>query len=98
MHQNGNGVSDYGGERPTPIRDILRDMQATLNKMDNRATRIDTVLFGDEQAKIPGLVDKVDKHGKYISLDKKMKIFGTGLAASTGTGWAFWDIVKHWFK
>lgn len=96
MFSNGNGSEDY--EKPISQREILRDIQATCKRMEEKSVRIDTIMFGDSQAKIIGLVDKVESHRKYISMDKKLKIFGTGLAASTGTGWAFWDVIKHLFK
>ena len=53
-------------EKPETTREILRDIQ-------RQQSRITYILLGDEKAKQDGLVHKVDKHGKYISKDKRFK-------------------------
>lgn len=90
---NGNG--QHGDDQP--LRAMLREHINEQRDFNKKIERIHTVVFGDKEAEIKGLVAKVDDHGKYISLDKKMKIFGTGLAASGATGWALFDTIKHFF-
>ena len=88
-----------------PIRVLIRDLTDKFDKSTQaqlehikRVDRLFTVVLGDEEANIDGLVDKVQRHGKYISLDKKLKIAATSLAASTTGGWLGWDIIKAFFK
>lgn len=90
MFPNGNGQESFKTNR-----ELISDMHEIMQRLDKNSDRINRVLFGDKDADQKGLVEKVADHGKYISVDRKLKIFGTGLAASTGTGWAFWDQIKH---
>jgi hypothetical protein len=87
---NGNGHGEFKTNR-----ELLSEIHSTLKDVVKRSDRYDTILFTDKEAGREGLIDKVTRHGKYISFDKKMKIFGTGIAASTGTAYGFWDSIKH---
>jgi hypothetical protein len=46
--------------------------------------RIESALLGDSSMKIVGLVDKVDKHEKYIEKSKTRLGWWTGAAAGLG--------------
>ena len=60
-------------EKPESLRQITRQNADTLK-------RIETVLVGDQYDKEGGLIGKVDKHGKYIKKDEKVKwMFGGGV-------------------
>lgn len=90
---NGNGQS----HDEQPLRAMLRDHINEQRDFNKKIERIHTVVFGDKEAEIKGLVAKIDEHQKWISLDKKVKIYGAGLASSGITGWAFLDNIKHFF-
>lgn len=83
-------------DNPT-LRQLIRGLHDKMDDHSKKQDRIYTVIFGDKEAKQEGLVDKVDRHQKWISMDKKIKTFGAGLAVSGGTGWAFWDSIKQLF-
>lgn len=87
------------GQQPDdlPLRAMLREHITEQRDFNKKIERIHTVVFGDKEADIDGLVSKVDKHQKWISLDKKVKLYGAGLATSGATGWAFFDTIKHYF-
>lgn len=89
---NGTGEN----ERPESLRDMLRTHIVEQRKFNEKVERLHNVVLGDKGAEIDGLVHTVKKHGKYISLDKKMKLIATGLAGSA-TGVGFWDNIKHAF-
>lgn len=91
--QNGH---DHGHDEQ-PLRAMLREHINEQRDFNKKIERLHVIVLGDPEAKIRGLTDKVESQGKYISLDKKMKYIGTGLAASGATGWAFLDSIKHFF-
>jgi len=96
MNGNGNGQHHYGDE-PLPLRQLVVDLHKKMDDHSKKQDRINNVIFGDTEAKQDGLVQKVDRHSKYISTDKKIKWVGIGLAGSAGTGIGFWDTIKHFF-
>lgn len=90
-----NGI--YQEERGPSLRELVRDMHGMMEASNKRQDRMMMAVFGDKEAGIDGLVQKVDKHQKWISLDKKVKTFGAGLAATGGTTWGFWEQIKKMF-
>lgn len=91
------GLNGQGNEdgKPESLRDMLRSHILEQRDFNKKVERLHNVVLGDEEAKQDGLVHKVDRHSKYISVDKKMKWIGAGLAVSGGTGWAFLDNIKQ---
>src|SRR3972149_1635430 len=96
------GSNGDEGKRPDPIRDMLRthiDEQRNFNSeqrdFNKKIERVHNVVFGDQDAKIDGVVTKIKRVEKYISFDKKMKYTAAGMAAVKGRGWGFLDTIKH---
>jgi len=96
MNLNGNGQYDH--DAPTPLRDLVQQLHIKFDEHAKQTARLNNIVFGDKEANVDGLVQKVEKHQKWITLDKKVKTFGAGLAASGGTGWAFWDSIRTFLK
>ena len=90
-----NGQGHDEDERPDSLRDLVRGLHKKFDDQTNKTERLNRVLFGDDEAQIDGLVHTVKKHGQYISMDKKMKWVGAGLAATTGA--TFWENIKQFF-
>lgn len=80
-----------------PIRVMLRDHINEQKESNKKLDRLYTAVLGDQGANIEGLVQKVEKHDKWITLDKKVKTFGAGIAAASGTTYGFWDVIKSYF-
>jgi len=102
FNSNGNGQPNYNEE---PLRVIIRGMSdkfdSHVTKMDEhikKTDRLNNIVFGDKEAKIPGLAYKVDKNTRYIAADKKIKWIGAGTMLAGGAGMGFWDKIVHWFK
>ena len=96
------GANGNNEKRPDPLRDMLRthiDEQRNFNSeqrdFNKKIERVHNVVFGDKEAEIDGVVTKIKRVEKYISFDKKMKYTAAGMAAVTGSGWAFLDTIKH---
>lgn len=99
MNPSLNGHSSGDGNET--LREMVRGLHDKMDKhMDKqevynkRSERIQSIVLGDPEAGIDGLVHKVSKHGKWISLDKKMKIAATAAVTSGGAGWAGWEYIK----
>lgn len=95
MNPHENGQEEF--DRPPTNREILRDIQSTVKKLAERSAKVDIVVFGDDESKIEGLVDKVERHRKYISMDKRLKWIGAGSLVAGGTGMGFWESIKQFF-
>lgn len=55
-----------------------------LQEMNKKIDRIYNVLIGDDQMKIEGLVDKVQKHDKYIQNQRLQVAKLSGIATTAG--------------
>jgi|SRR3972149_1175289 len=82
-------------ERPESLRDMLRTHISEQRDFNKKMERVHNVVFGDKDAEVDGVVHKLKNVEKYISFDKKMKYTAAGMAAVTGSGWAFLDSIKH---
>ena len=59
--------------------------------------KVDTALFGDDEAEIPGLAKRVKAAEKYIETDKKLKTkIAGGIAVGTPLLVVLWDRIQHW--
>lgn len=76
--QNGHSEGNF-----MTNREMLSDMHTKTNRMYN-------ILLGDEQANVEGLVQKVSRHQKYISADKKLKWTLTGVLTGANIGFMAW--------
>lgn len=96
-----NGIH-YSDE--TPLRQMVRDLHTKMDKhidqqaeQNKRSDRLMTIVLGDPEAKQDGLVQKVARHGKWISLDKKIKIGAAATALTGASSIPFWDKIRQMF-
>lgn len=74
---------------------MLKDIQENMALMQKEQHRISAALFGDKEAKVKGVFDKVDDHDRDI---RKFKMFGV-FAGGAILGWpAVWEAIKNAFK
>jgi len=93
-----SGISENGNGDFIPQRQLVSEIHSMVKDLSKRSDRVDRVIFGDPEAEVDGLVHTVKKHGKYISVDKKLKWIGAGTMAAGGASMGFWDTIKHFFK
>ena len=60
-------------------------MEQQIKDLNDKVDKIYSALVGNDDLKIDGLVDKVDKNTKYIENDKKMKWTAAGLITAITT-------------
>lgn len=60
------------------LKETLFDIQKNIAKVQYSQERINIGLFGDKDAKIKGVFEKVDEHGQFIKKAKVAGIFGIG--------------------
>lgn len=60
-------------------------MEEQIKELNDKVDKIYSALVGNDDLKIDGLVDKVDKNSKYIENDKKMKWTAAGLITAFTT-------------
>lgn len=99
-----NGQRDETPNQHEPLRALVKDLhtkidqQTKVQQEHNKITdRLFIVVLGDEGAMIDGLAKRVKSQGKYISIDKKLKIAATALATSGAGTWWGWDFLKSIF-
>lgn len=52
---------------------IDRETKELIEKIDRRTQNIEFALCGNKEFKIEGMIDKVNRHDKYIRKDEKLK-------------------------
>jgi hypothetical protein len=73
----------------------LKDIQVNIAKVQEDQARIMTALFGDKEARIEGVFEKVDKHDKDIRKVKMLSVFAGGALM----GWpAVWEGITKYFS
>jgi predicted nucleic acid-binding Zn-ribbon protein len=66
-----------------------------LDELKTEVTSIKTALIGNEQLKLEGLAQKVDRHDKHLSkIDKRNWMVMGGLALLTAVGW-LWSHISN---
>jgi len=65
---------------------MTRDEKEILEELTKSVVRIEYALLGDEEAKVDGIAQKVNKNSKYIEKDKKFKYAVWGVVAAGGAG------------
>ena len=68
-----------------------REMYEMVKSLSTSVTRIETGVFGDEEAGIKGLATRVGNNESYISKDKKIKWVGVGIGIAIGWFIKLWD-------
>ena len=78
------------------IRSSIDVQNERITMINNNLTRMNFILLGDDGSKTEGLVHKVDKHGKYISDDRKFKwtVAGIMTGGMGGGLTALWAYIK----
>jgi t-SNARE complex subunit (syntaxin) len=60
-------------------------MEQQIKDLNDKVDKIYSALVGNDDLKIDGLVDKVDKNTKYIENDKKMKWTAAGIITAVSS-------------
>ena len=72
------------------MKDTIEVPKKDYEALVKSVGRIELALLGDTEMKVEGLVQKVDRHGKYIRNDKRLKWIGAGAITGANVGFLAW--------